>query len=596
VSKFKAVHRPPCGTSKQLDPNPKVQISGKEYVTLFNAFASSLVDCGETFRIGSFEDIPAGIKVYQDRAAHYREAGDTARYYLANQASVLLKKLEIPINKKACEKATLDEWYKSEAHCKETNRQLLEAYKRPYSGTPAQRDLMDLVWKVRAEITSLVGGTPPSVRNVAHHGRFGPGVTMSHGRENLDPIFKTFNPSCYVGSESMVGELLSVTKFREAISRAHFESRFATVSDTLSMVRWTDENLFASVPKTVSINRSIAVEPSLAVFLQSAYDGHLRSLLKTKWGIDLRDQRPNRRLARIGSELGNSNESPCTIDLTSASDRIAFGLIAMCFPRQWFDTLHRLRSRKTLMEDGESVTLEKFSSMGNALTFSLQTILFGAVVRSVLRDRGLDGAYWRAYGDDIIVPRDAFDEVVYRLELLGMEPNIGKSFSEGNFRESCGCDYLLGTDVRPLYIKKPIRTVMDIYKYLNLVQVQVSKAPIPGHFYAGLYSILLQWVPKTHRVFGRPSRSLDGYIWAPVRSLPKRILREAQRTTGIPPEWGYLRRLYCGGGRNGGSWNYDPPLDNEVATGDFVKVSRLPPNWGALADFREERMLNALVL
>jgi hypothetical protein len=53
----------------------------------------------------------------------------------------------------------------------------------------------------------------------------------------------------------------------------------------------------------------------------------------------------------------------------------------------------------------------------------------------------------RVFGDDIIVPLDCSDTTQEALGDLGFKVNTAKTFSEGNFRESCGVDAYDGYDV-----------------------------------------------------------------------------------------------------------------------------------------------------
>jgi len=57
------------------------------------------------------------------------------------------------------------------------------------------------------------------------------------------------------------------------------------------------------------------------------------------------------------------------------------------------------------------------------------------------------------YGDDIIIPIEYTDVVVRYLEAYALKVNINKSFSKGNFRESCGADFYKGIPVKPVYAR-----------------------------------------------------------------------------------------------------------------------------------------------
>jgi len=66
---------------------------------------------------------------------------------------------------------------------------------------------------------------------------------------------------------------------------------------------------------------------------------------------------------------------------------------------------------------------------------------------------GADTSKISVYGDDLIYPIEALEDVRAGLEFFGFTVNKEKSFSTGNFRESCGKDYFFGRNVRPFYLK-----------------------------------------------------------------------------------------------------------------------------------------------
>lgn len=84
--------------------------------------------------------------------------------------------------------------------------------------------------------------------------------------------------------------------------------------------------------------------------------------------------------------------------------------------------------------------------MGNGYTFTLETAIFAAVAR-------LYSTTSSVYGDDIIVESPAASDVIATLRHLGFYTNPEKTFVDGPFRESCGCDYWNGISVRPFYIR-----------------------------------------------------------------------------------------------------------------------------------------------
>lgn len=136
-----------------------------------------------------------------------------------------------------------------------------------------------------------------------------------------------------------------------------------------------------TVPKTNQIDRVIAVEPTANGFLQQGVKHCLEKRL-LKVGIDLSMQ-PflNQALARRGS-LGHGL---ATIDLSNASDSISLRLLEKILPPDWFEYVSFV-SNPSMRIDGATFTSENVPlTMGNAITFPLQTLIFLAICYEVYR-------------------------------------------------------------------------------------------------------------------------------------------------------------------------------------------------------------------
>jgi hypothetical protein len=500
------------------------------------------------------DNIPGFIQAYDKAASDLRFGTDVWEYYRHNQVAALLKKLEgVPFRGYDPANTAIEGWLRSEELCEQNNRAFWEL--KQYPLTLAHTPLAKAVGSCRAEIQELLGFEPPAPEEWLGYCKFGPGVSLSTKGDMLDPILKTVNPSSLESARGLTALLYEHTLLGHAVYTAvtgskNIPAKEELVKTCMEYTEFVNHAKLTTVPKNYATDRCIEIGASLATWLQQGVDGAVRRRLKSSWGLDLENQEPNRRLCRLGSISGDFS----TIDMTSASDRISLGVVVSLFPPAWSKLLYSLTNRFTILPTGvgresDVKRLEKFSAMGNALTFSIQTAIFGAVVRSVLREHNVE-AEWRVYGDDIIVPTKVFDEVVHSLETLGFEINKAKSYSTGSFRESCGVDYLQGTNVRGFYIKKPIDNVADVYKYLNLITYHTAGCPRRVRAFGPLYAYLKGTLPEIHRVFGPPSRALDCYIWAPQlrasRDMPKEILLKARPTEDLPPYWAYLRALLTG--------------------------------------------------
>lgn len=224
-----------------------------------------------------------------------------------------------------------------------------------------------------------------------------------------------------------------------------------------------------AVPKTFSGPRLIAAEPTSHQWCQQAILSFLMSrVADSPLGacISFRDQQPNRDFALLASATGSHS----TIDLSSASDRISCWLVERIFRRSP-STLEAFYATRTrwMVQDIDKLSpryhrLRKFSTMGSAVTFPVQSIVFAVIaIGCVLHNEGLPVTYStiagaarrvRVFGDDIIVPSHVFKDVVESLTYLRLKVNPNKTFSEGNFRESCGMDAYNGHDVSKVSVTR----------------------------------------------------------------------------------------------------------------------------------------------
>ncbi len=255
-----------------------------------------------------------------------------------------------------------------------------------------------------------------------------------------------------------------------------------------------------SVPKTLKTPRIIAIEPTAMQYAQQAV---LAAILDT-WEKDeflskyitLQDQTPNQRMAREGSIHGRL----ATVDLSEASDRVSNQLVRHLLA-PWPDFLEVVdacRSRSADVPGFGVLRLAKFASMGSALTFPIETMVFLAVVFHRLRmahptasiqdlkTRALEST--RAYGDDLIVPVEIVRDVIIDLESYGFKVNGDKTFYNGSFRESCGKDYYDGTDISCVRLRQVIPTSRH-----NASEVVAMVSFRNQLYYAGLWATC-QWL------------------------------------------------------------------------------------------------------
>jgi len=213
-----------------------------------------------------------------------------------------------------------------------------------------------------------------------------------------------------------------------------------------------------TVPKTLKTPRIIAIEPTCMQYMQqgvlSVMVEEMSRFDNTRHFVQFERQEPNQRLAQEGSLTGTL----ATLDLSEASDRVSNQHVRLLLANhKWLQAaVDATRSRKADV-DGKTIRLAKFASMGSALCFPFEAIVFATVVfagieksqgrRLTLKDVKSYQGRVRVYGDDIIVPVDHVSAVVEELEAFGFRVNSDKSFWTGKFRESCGTEWYHGHDV-----------------------------------------------------------------------------------------------------------------------------------------------------
>lgn len=239
----------------------------------------------------------------------------------------------------------------------------------------------------------------------------------------------------------------------------------APSSEHLDYVRYVEHpSRLIAVPKTQSGPRLIACEPTAHQWIQGGIQRWLEAKIRKSIlapSIDFRSQELSQLMALDSSK----SSSHCTIDLKSASDRLTTRLVEYCFQgnRSLLDALHACRTRCVEVEEGELILLRKFSTQGSACTFPVQTIIFAllsvwavALVRGKKDYDSLAGfaTEVRVFGDDIIVPSDAYQVITDLLGTCELMVNTSKSFFNGKFRESCGMDAYDGVDITPAYFRQ----------------------------------------------------------------------------------------------------------------------------------------------
>ena len=351
------------------------------------------------------------------------------------------------------------------------------------------------------------------------------------------------------GPGATADRLVGNRKYEQAAWTRRLESVFPHLDGFISPGEWHADSFdhvdilepgaeipvrVIAVPKTLKTPRIIAVEPTAMQYSQHAIaevlvgylegvDNPLRSL------VGFRDQGLNRLMAQRGSHDG----SLATLDLSEASDRVSNQLVRALvadFPNVG-EGLEATRSRKADVPGFGVVRLAKYASMGSALCFPVEAMVFCTIVfmgieralsRRVTRNdvRSFLGQV-RVYGDDIIVPADYAASVIRSLEDFGLRVNADKSFWTGRFRESCGKEYFAGDDV-------------SIVRCRSIPPTSRKDAPE-----------LISWVSMRNQFYSsgywRVARAIDEFLG---QIMPLPLVAESSSVLGRKSFLGYETQKY----------------------------------------------------
>lgn len=221
-----------------------------------------------------------------------------------------------------------------------------------------------------------------------------------------------------------------------------------------------------TVPKTLKGPRIIGMEPALMQFLQQRVLQYLAPAIEsnplTRGSVRFSDQTHNGSLALSSSSTG----AYATLDLKEASDRVHKDVVYRLLKsnRPLRQAIFACRSTSSELPSGLNCPLWKFASMGSALCFPVESMVFYTILQAVAHKvvgirptpssiRRMSGSI-SVYGDDLIIPVDWVPSTMKYLEQFCLKVNPAKSFWTGKFRESCGTDAFDGVNVTPVYIRK----------------------------------------------------------------------------------------------------------------------------------------------
>lgn len=444
----------------------------------------------------------------------------------------------------------------------------------------------DRIERVADRLDAILG-RPPSLVEVMSSGGWGPGVVEDYNfsTQETGPEFKfAAMPTLTSSLIPIATRILETVPAWDASLRGIYgrHERFVVVEGS---------TLF-TVPKKFKMKRCALKEPMLNAWMQSGLGSIMRRRFAQATGVDLRwSWAVNQEMARIGSLTGVF----CTVDLRSASDSVCRGPLKSIAPLGWYEWWEscasdscELPADASALNNYQRHRFQMMSSMGNGYTFELESILFYAIVTSVVpgvwapdvKGSGKRVLTWpnvSVFGDDLVFPAAYYDQVVEMLTEFGFTVNREKSFKEGPFRESCGKDYFLGVDTRPLYITKRLENGSSVISLANRLYAAAhlanqSRCRLHGFGsdrWAGAWTATLAVIPPWLRQLLATPPHVESGIWG----LPGFKKESSWETsTGQPERWKVITQVPIKFDLRSG-WLQLP--DPQAHAGSGIWVSRL---------------------
>lgn len=429
---------------------------------------------------------------------------DISRYMIDYQATVLLSKLPPKQSSSVLADQAIAGFRASEERNKVINSQWLLSDGR--YGPITDLNDQELLDNIRQVVRNILGRAP-SLQTLMNQGEWtsGASVSISHAKTCL---------------YTKVKEATTITL---PLARALFAEQ-VVYNDAIPALPLTlvPGNKVTTVPKNITTDRTIAMEPDINCFMQRSIGVSISKRLR-RFGIDLSDQTLNQRACARAFRDGLA-----TIDLKNASNSVLLMPVMQILPDDWARLVELTRSpygtldsrKDVLSHQAEWFEYSMLSSMGNGYTFELESLLFFSVCIAC----GCDIWDTFVYGDDLIIPQAKVEPVCRMLNYMGLEINWCKSFISGAFFESCGVYFYHNCDVTPFKIKELLHATKDSVILLNKLR---EFAHLYNRFDGCAKWVLPTWQMCLRRIPDTLRRTLKGprgslTVWMNVsEAIPK---------------------------------------------------------------------------
>lgn len=302
---------------------------------------------------------------------------------------------------------------------------------------------------------------------------------------------------------------------------------------------------YSTVPKNYKSYRSIGINNSVTtaemkftanrIIERAGTLSHARNKSVDLGGYNL----TNKCLQHLFTILGDirndynreklKDDRTATIDCSSASDLMSYFLFTDLAGPEWKAHIDSIRNQY-IMFGSQKRKLWKLTTMGDGWCFLFETLYFIAIAITAVyvyciynskSQRQFESyvlSLWQ-HGDDTVIDQDIADTYMDFLELHGFIVNHDKSYTTGNYFESCGFEKLYGTLFQTVKWPRrklepePTQKWLEKQSYIDMVTLQHKL------YYNALIGKELATIIVEHFKFATidPECEADNDVWLDIQ-------------------------------------------------------------------------------
>lgn len=290
------------------------------------------------------------------------------------------------------------------------------------------------------------------------------------------------------------------------------------------IVTFQEECRITTVPKDNEDDRVIICANFCNMIQQLKIHNATWRMIKDAFDVKLEDSQLLHKLMLL-------DPNNATVDFSNASNSVYLSVCEWFFSGTslWRDIINA-REDVVRLPGNEYHQFIMLSPMGNGFTFVVMTLLILSIAREL-------DSFAHVFGDDLVVDSTVVDTCVSILSAIGFKTNVKKTFTEGNFRESCGGFTCEGKYITS-YDFHCNDTDMDAVITVNKVGIIANSTPTKfTQLWHRLHNDLLELIPV---------HLLRGYNFSEdhAANTIRRAMHDVQAARRRPNTLTWSNRLY----------------------------------------------------